>query len=102
MCSYLVGWKGYNDRITISFSGCYDFDVAKGHAAALGYAVGIESQNSGFDWRKLDGLPDGIIHNVREFARGHLRPMLPVGRCPEGVVGNQSFAGILKRNAAKK
>jgi hypothetical protein len=57
----------------------YYFKIGKGHTFALSQSVGIQTKNPSFDGFKLDGLPDGVIHNVRELALGYLSPVSPVG-----------------------
>jgi hypothetical protein len=50
-------------------------NISIAHAATLGQSVGIEFDDAGFGGRELNGLPYGIINNVREFSRCKLGPM---------------------------
>ena len=74
---------------------CDYLDVFKGHAVAISKTFGIQAENIGLDGSKLNGLPNGIVDDIREFARGELRPRLPVGGCPQAVVGYHPLLGML-------
>ena len=45
----------------------YDFNVFKCHAVALCQSVGIEAKDFGLDRREIDGLPNGVVDDVREL-----------------------------------
>ena len=53
----------------------YDFYIVESHALAFCEAVGIKAEHFCLRGSKLDGLPDGIVDDVRELARGQLRPV---------------------------
>ena len=58
--------------------------------------IGFEAKDTNLCCRELDGLPDGVVDDVRELARGHLRPVCPVGGCPERVVGDGALVRRLR------
>lgn len=71
-----------------------DFDVGVSHVLALGHAVGLDADYRGFDGVEGDGLPDGIVDDVRKLAAGHLGPVGPVGGGVHGVMGHDAIPGL--------
>ena len=56
----------------------HHLNVAIAHPVAFVQAVGLEAENPRFDRSEIDGLPDGVVHDVRELTRGEFRPVVPV------------------------
>ena len=55
-------------------------------------AIGFKAEHADFGGGELNGLPDGVVHDVGEFARGEFGPVAPVSRTPEGVMGDDTIA----------
>lgn len=55
------------------------FHVTIPHTFATMQSVGIELDNVPLGSGKTDGLPSGVINDVREFARSKLCLMNPIG-----------------------
>ena len=93
-----IGVEAWQYRV---FESRYNFDVTVAHAFARGQTFSIQLEDAGLDGLELDGLPNGIIDNIRELARCKLCPIRPVCRSPEGVVGHRAILAFLRRQVAE-
>lgn len=67
-------------RISLVVDGrTHRMTIVEGQSVAFGQSVGIKTEDLSLNRSKLNGLPDGVIHDVRELARDHLYPISPVG-----------------------
>ena len=80
---------------------CYHLHILITHTVPVGQAVGVEFEHANFRGREGEGLPDGVVDDVGEFAGSELGPVPPVGGTPEGVVGNSPGATVLRREVAE-